>query len=95
MDYMPENTLEELNIELLYNKLYKSYLKVFSKFCKNHGDVTAEIMQPILEFEAAKGVFITFNSFGTKLSKDDRETLYLTCGELSPEGWHLLVQKED
>lgn len=29
--------------------LLKSYLEAFYKFCKNHGDVTAEIMCPILE----------------------------------------------
>lgn len=95
MDYMSENTLDELNIELLYNKLYKSYLEAFSKFCKNHGDVTAEIMHPILEFEVTKGAFIAFNSFGIELSKDDRETLYPICSELCSEGWHLLAQAED
>ncbi|XP_053414943.1 V-type proton ATPase subunit d 2 isoform X2 [Nycticebus coucang] len=59
-DCMSENTLDELNIELLRNKLYKSYLEAFYKFCKNHGDVTAEVMCPILEvykplFEAVGG----------------------------------------
>ena len=55
----------------------------------------SEIMHPILEFEAAKGAFITLNFFGAELSRDDRETLYLTRGELYPEGWHLLAQAED
>ncbi|KAF5926367.1 hypothetical protein HPG69_011500 [Diceros bicornis minor] len=95
-DCMSENTLDELNIELLRNKLYKSYLEAFYKFCKNHGDVTAEIMCPILEFEADRRAFIiTLNSFGTELSKDDRETLYPTCGKLYPEGLRLLAQVED
>ncbi|XP_035936396.1 V-type proton ATPase subunit d 2 isoform X2 [Halichoerus grypus] len=95
-DCMSENTLDELNIELLRNKLYKSYLEAFYKFCKNHGDVTAEIMCPILEFEADRRAFIiTLNSFGTELSKDDRETLYPTCGKLYPEGLRLLAQAED
>ncbi|XP_011374233.1 V-type proton ATPase subunit d 2 [Pteropus vampyrus] len=48
-DCMSENTLDELNVEILRNKLYKSYLEAFYKFCKNYGDVTAEIMCPILE----------------------------------------------
>ncbi|XP_048638807.1 V-type proton ATPase subunit d 2 [Marmota marmota marmota] len=95
-DCMSENTLDELNIELLRNKLYKSYLEAFYKFCENHGDVTAEIMCPILEFEADRRAFIiTLNSFGTELSKEDRETLYPTCGKLHPEGLHLLAQVED
>ncbi|KAM6214366.1 V-type proton ATPase subunit d 2 [Rhynchocyon petersi] len=95
-DCMSENTLDELNIELLRNKLYKSYLEAFYKFCKNHGDVTADIMCPILEFEADRRAFIiTLNSFGTELTKDDRETLYPACGKLHPEGLRLLAQAED
>ncbi|XP_075406947.1 V-type proton ATPase subunit d 2 [Tenrec ecaudatus] len=93
---LSENTLDELNIELLRNKLYKAYLEAFYTFCKKHGDVTAEIMCPILEFEADRRVFIiTLNSFGTDLTKDDREALYPTCGKLHPEGLHLLAQAED
>lgn len=95
-DCMSENTLDELNIEILRNKLYKSYLEAFYKFCKNHGDVTAEVMCPILEFEADRRAFIiTLNSFGTELSKGDREALYPTCGTLYPEGLRLLAQAED
>ncbi|KAM5314697.1 V-type proton ATPase subunit d 2 [Glossophaga mutica] len=95
-DCMSENTLAELNIEILRNKLYKSYLEAFYKFCKNHGDVTAEIMCPILEFEANRRAFIIIlNSFGTELSKDDRPALYPTCGKLYPEGLHLLAQADD
>ncbi|XP_028919589.1 V-type proton ATPase subunit d 2 [Ornithorhynchus anatinus] len=95
-DCMSENTLNELNIEIMRNKLYKSYLEAFYKFCKAHGDVTAEIMCPILEFEADRRAFIiTLNSFGTELTKSDRETLYPTCGKLYPEGLRLLAQAED
>ncbi|XP_012999611.1 V-type proton ATPase subunit d 2 isoform X2 [Cavia porcellus] len=95
-DCMSENTLDELNVELLRNKLYKSYLESFYKFCKNHGDITAEVMCPILEFEADRRSFIiTLNSFGTELSKDDRKTLYPTCGRLHPEGLRMLAQAED
>ncbi|XP_049710039.1 V-type proton ATPase subunit d 2 isoform X2 [Elephas maximus indicus] len=69
-DCMSENTLDELNIELLRNKLYK--------------------------FEADRRAFIiTLNSFGTELTKDDRESLYPTCGKLYPEGLRLLAQVED
>lgn len=95
-DCTSEHTLDELNIEILRNKLYKSYLEAFYKFCKDFGDVTAEVMCPILEFEADRRAFtITLNSFGTELSKDDRETLYPTCGKLHPEGLRLLAQAED
>ncbi|XP_001378918.2 V-type proton ATPase subunit d 2 [Monodelphis domestica] len=95
-DCMSENTLTEMNIEIMRNKLYKSYLEAFYKFCKEHGDVTAEVMCPILEFEADRRAFIiTLNSFGTELSKQDRVTLYPTCGKLYPEGLRLLSQVED
>ncbi|MBV94431.1 V-type proton ATPase subunit d 2, partial [Eschrichtius robustus] len=47
-------------------------------------------------FEADRRAFIiTLNSFGTELSKEDRETLYPTCGKLYPEGLRLLAQAED
>uniref|UniRef100_A0A4W2CDF6 V-type proton ATPase subunit n=1 Tax=Bos indicus x Bos taurus TaxID=30522 RepID=A0A4W2CDF6_BOBOX len=69
-DCTSENALDELNIEILRNKLYK--------------------------FEADRRAFIiTLNSFGTELSKEDRETLYPTCGKLHPEGLRLLAQAED
>ncbi|XP_058689569.1 V-type proton ATPase subunit d 2 isoform X2 [Poecile atricapillus] len=69
-DCLSENDLDEMNIEIMRNKLYK--------------------------FEADRRAFIiTINSFGTELSKDDREKLYPTCGKLYPEGLHLLANAED
>ncbi|NXU17173.1 VA0D2 ATPase, partial [Pardalotus punctatus] len=106
-DCLSENDLDEMNIEIMRNKLYKasfcniiiifgSYLEAFYKFCEKQGDTTAEIMRPILEFEADRRAFIiTINSFGTELSKDDREKLYPTCGKLYPEGLHLLANADD
>ncbi|XP_026646569.2 V-type proton ATPase subunit d 2 isoform X2 [Zonotrichia albicollis] len=95
-DCLSENDLDEMNIEIMRNKLYKSYLEAFYKFCEKQGGTTAEIMRPILEFEADRRAFIiTINSFGTELSKDDREKLYPTCGKLYPEGLHLLANADD
>ncbi|XP_015472395.1 V-type proton ATPase subunit d 2 isoform X2 [Parus major] len=69
-DCLSENDLDEMNIEIMRNKLYK--------------------------FEADRRAFIiTINSFGTELSKDDREKLYPTCGKLYPEGLHLLANADD
>jgi len=49
-----------------------------------------------IKFEADRRAFIiTINSFGTELSKDDREKLYPTCGKLYPEGLHLLANADD
>ncbi|XP_006001856.1 V-type proton ATPase subunit d 2 [Latimeria chalumnae] len=95
-DCISENDLDEMNVEIMRNKLYKSYLESFYKFCKEQGGSTEEIMCPLLEFEADRRAFIiTINSFGTDLSKEDREKLYPTCGKLCPEGLKLLSNAED
>ncbi|XP_056378251.1 V-type proton ATPase subunit d 2 [Hyla sarda] len=95
-DCLSENDMDEMNIEIMRNKLYKSYLEAFYNLCKNLGGTTAEIMCPILQFEADRRVFvITINSFGTELNKEDRETLYPTCGKLYPEGLRLLANADD
>ncbi|KAM3928915.1 V-type proton ATPase subunit d 2 [Leptodactylus fuscus] len=95
-DCLSENDMDEMNIEVMRNKLYKSYLEAFYNFCKSLGGTTEEIMCEILQFEADRRAFIiTINSFGTELNKEDRETLYPTCGKLFPEGLRLLANAED
>jgi V-type H+-transporting ATPase subunit d len=44
--------LDEMNIEIIRNTLYKSYLESFYNFCRNIGDETADVMCEILGFEA-------------------------------------------
>ena len=41
-----------MNIEILRNKLYKTYLEDFYAFCVELGGVTAEVMCPILAVRA-------------------------------------------
>ncbi|XP_039610234.1 V-type proton ATPase subunit d 2-like [Polypterus senegalus] len=95
-DCLSENDMDEMNVEIMRNKLYKAYIESFHKFCKEEGGTTEEIMCPILEFEADRRAFIiTVNSFGTELDKTDREKLYPTCGKLHPEGLHRLANAED
>ncbi|KAJ6663932.1 hypothetical protein lerEdw1_008886 [Lerista edwardsae] len=95
-DCVSETDLDEMNIEIMRNKLYKSYLEAFYTFCRKQGGITAEIMGPLLEFEADRRAFIiTINSFGTELSKEDRQKLYPTCGKLYPEGLDMLANAED
>merc|ERR1711989_114850 len=43
-----EQDLDEMNIELIRNTLYKSYLEAFYSFCKNIGGETEEVMCEIL-----------------------------------------------
>ncbi|XP_059810648.1 V-type proton ATPase subunit d 2-like isoform X3 [Hypanus sabinus] len=95
-DCISENDLDEVNIEILRNKLYKAYLESFYNFCKEQGGQTEQVMCPILEFEADRRAFIiTLNSFGTELSREDRSALYPRCGRLHPDGLTLLSNAED
>ena len=42
-----------------------------------------------------RAFIITINSFGTELTKDDREKLYPTCGRLAPDGLKALARADD
>ena len=58
-----EQDLDEMNIEIIRNTLYKSYLEAFYEFCKAIGGETEDVMCPILAFEADRRAFIiTINS---------------------------------
>jgi len=93
---LSQEDLNEMNIEILRNTLYKAYLEDFYQFCLSIGGPTAEIMSDILMFEAdRRAINITLNSFGTELSKDDRNKLYCDFGKLQPEGIAKLGKAED
>jgi len=93
---LSEEDLDEMNIEIIRNTLYKAYLEDFYHFCCGLGGETAAIMKDILEFEAdRRAINITINSFGTELSKDDRQKLYPTFGALNPEGLGRLAKADD
>lgn len=92
--------LDELNIEIVRNTLYKNYLEDFYNWVNSHPDVkgtpTAEVMSEVLEFEAdRRSINITLNSFGTELSKADRKKLYPGFGRLHPEGTFMLSRADD
>ncbi len=97
---MSHQDLDELNIEIVRNTLYKNYLQDFYNFVNTHPDIsgtpTAEVMSEILEFEAdRRAINITLNSFGTELSKTDRKKLYPDLGKLYPEGNLMLSRADD
>jgi len=93
---LSEEDLDEMNIEIIRNTLYKAYLEDFYRFCQLLGGTTAEVMTELLEFEAdRRAINITINSFGTELSKDDREKLYPGFGLLFPEGMERLAKADD
>ncbi|BCR93745.1 H(+)-transporting V0 sector ATPase subunit d [Aspergillus luchuensis] len=92
--------LDELNIEIVRNTLYKNYLEDFHQFVTTHPDFkgtpTQEVMSEILQFEAdRRAINITLNSFGTELSKQERKKLYPEFGKLYPEGSLMLSRADD
>ena len=92
--------LDELNIEIVRNTLYKNYLEDFYNFVNTDTDMantpTSEVMSEILEFEAdRRAINITLNSFGTELSKAERKKLYPSFGRLYPEGSLMLSRADD
>jgi len=93
---LSEEDLDEMNIEIIRNTLYKAYLEDFYQFCQRLGGETAEVMTEILQFEAdRRSINITINSFGTELTKDDRQKLYPNFGLLHPEGINKLARADD
>jgi len=93
---LSEEDLDEMNIEIIRNTLYKAYLEDFYAYCQKLGGATAEVMKELLEFEAdRRAINITINSFNTELSKDDREKLYPSFGRLFPEGTQKLAKADE
>jgi len=96
VDCICSQDLSELNIEIIRNSLFKSYIESFYEFCKSLGGPTAEVMCEILAFEADRRCFnITINSLDSSLTRDDRARLYPTCGLLHPYGLAMLAKAED
>ena len=92
--------LDELNIEIIRNTLYKNYLEDFYNWVNNNpavrGTPTQDVMCEVLEFEAdRRSINITLNSFGTELAKQDRKKLYPNFGKLYPEGILMLSRADD
>jgi V-type H+-transporting ATPase subunit d len=92
--------LDELNIEIVRNTLYKNYLEDFHRFVNEDKEIagtpTQDVMSEILEFEAdRRSINITINSFGTELTKTDRKKLYPNFGRLHPEGTLMLSRADD
>eukprot|EP00243_Klebsormidium_subtile_P003700 TRINITY_DN17291_c0_g1_i1.p1 TRINITY_DN17291_c0_g1~~TRINITY_DN17291_c0_g1_i1.p1 ORF type:complete len:354 (+),score=82.99 TRINITY_DN17291_c0_g1_i1:399-1460(+) len=88
--------LDDMNIEIMRNTLYKAYLEDFYNFCKKLGGATATIMCGLLAYEAdRRAINITINSIGTELTRDDRRKLFSHFGLLYPYGHEELAVCED
>jgi V-type H+-transporting ATPase subunit d len=96
VDCISEADLDEMNVELIRNTLYKAYLEAFYEFCTELGGETADVMCEILAFEAdRRALIITINSFDTELTKEDRARLFPKCGKLYPDGLAALARADD
>lgn len=88
--------LDDLNIEIIRNTVYKAYLEDFYHFCSTLPSPTADVMHRILAFEAdRRTVNITINSFGTELTKEQRANLFPAIGRLFPAGNNQLAKADD
>ncbi|KAF8073688.1 V0 complex, c/d subunit of ATPase [Lyophyllum atratum] len=95
-DCLSASDLDDLNIEIIRNTVYKAYLEDFYQFCTTLGSPTSDVMQRILSFEAdRRTINITINSFNTELSKEQRAKLFPTIGRLFPEGNNQLAKADD
>jgi V-type H+-transporting ATPase subunit d len=96
-DCLSASDLDELNIEIIRNTLYKAYLEDFHEFCGTLGEPTAEIMQRVLSFEAdRRSINITLNSINNpNLTKEQRASLFPCIGRLFPEGNNVLARADD
>ncbi|KAG8688279.1 H(+)-transporting V0 sector ATPase subunit d [Ceratobasidium sp. 423] len=95
-DCLSASDLDDLNIEIIRNTLYKAYLEDFHAYTQSLGGPTAEVMDRILSFEAdRRTINITINSFGTDLSKEQRAKLFPTVGRLFPAGNNQLAKADE
>lgn len=84
-DSLSAEELDDLNIEVIRNRLYKAYLQDFYQFAHSLPSPSNEILVRLLEFEAdRRSVNIAINSIGTPLTKEDRLSLFPDFGTLTP-----------
>jgi V-type H+-transporting ATPase subunit d len=90
--------LDDLNIEIVRNRLFKNYLEAFVEFIQQEFDnPDQEIMLRLLSFEADKRVInIALNSLNNPdLSAEDKLSLFPSYGKLYPTYHFELSQVED
>lgn len=90
--------LDDMNIEIIRNKLYKAYLEDFYKFVTEQVDEPAcEIMQSMLGFEAdRRSINIALNSLqSTDIDPDLKRDLLPNLGKLYPLASYHLAEAQD
>lgn len=104
VDCISEQDLDEMNIEIIRNTLYKAYLEAFYEFCKGLGGTTADVMCEILavsysyllmQTKFILNVFVCFNSLKpiVALSSSQSIRLALSCPRMIGLSCILVVAK--
>lgn len=97
-DCLTLHDLDDLNIEIIRNKLYRNYLEAFMKFIEaEFAGPDLEIMTRLLSFEADKRVInIALNSLNNQeLSPEDKLGLFPQFGQLYPVYHNELANAEE
>jgi V-type H+-transporting ATPase subunit d len=95
-DCFSADELDDLNIEIIRNKLYRAYLKDFYAFSQTLPSPSDEIMTRLLEFEVdRRAINIALNSVNTELSKEERLALLPEFGTLYPVATEQLARVDD
>ncbi|CCK69091.1 H(+)-transporting V0 sector ATPase subunit d KNAG_0B06650 [Huiozyma naganishii CBS 8797] len=92
------NELDDMNIEIIRNKLYKAYLEDFAKFVQNEIEQPArEIMLELLGFEAdRRAINISLNSLQSEDVDSELKQQLLPClGKCYPLVSHMLANSKD
>ncbi|EGV62587.1 H(+)-transporting V0 sector ATPase subunit d [Yamadazyma tenuis] len=92
------NDLDDLNIEIIRNRLFKNYLEAFIKFVEaDFGNPDKEIMLRLLNFESDKRVInIAMNSINNSdLTAEDKLSMFPSYGQLYPVYHHQLSNIDD
>ncbi|KAG1906431.1 ATPase V0 complex subunit D [Suillus fuscotomentosus] len=95
-DCLSAADLDDMNIEIIRNTVYKAYLEDFYNYVSTIGSTTVDVMHNILAFEAdRRTINITINSFDTELTKEQRAKLFPAIGRLFPAGNNALAKADD
>lgn len=90
--------LDDLNIEIIRNKLYKAYLHDFYQFVSEEiSEPAREVMQTMLIFEAdRRSINISLNSLqSTEIDPDLKRELLPDLGKLYPVATYHLAEAQD
>lgn len=95
-DCFSVDDLDDTNIEIIRNTLYKAYLEDFAQFAKTLPSPSNEVMERLLSFEADKrAINICVNSLNTELTTEDKEKMLPHLGKLSDMGFRNQMASAD